>query len=205
MLDEMLDFDEAFNSVKTIESYLEQLPDDYREVSDIKEELIFIKSQMEVFSNAMTNEFMREWVDQSEKSEYYVDYAKVRKAYFNLINNDDKYEKWNLTEVANFYTTNAGATMVTFVIVGSWETGDGKYYFDVIENADNSISTRTNIPSEKNSSKSYYYFINGNTIGYTQIDNEDIEFDAYRISEISENYIRVFCFKNSQTYTLYRK
>ncbi len=82
-------------------------------------------------------------------------------------------------------------------------TKDGEYYFDVIEKEDNSLSFRCNLPNEKDYNKDYYYYIDGKNIGYEEIDDSNNSFNSYRIMEIANDYIKVFCYKNSRTYTLY--
>lgn len=199
-----LENDDVFDSIK---EELDKLPNNYKDVSEIKEEYLFISNQKKVLDDAIIN-YICKMFEPDEVNKYYIDYANARRAYLNLVNNDDKYDKWDLIGLANYIlmgTTDDGNKndFVFMVVVGEWTTSDGEYYFDFIEKESNDVSFRTNIPNQKNSEKDYYYYIEGKNIGYEEKDNENNSFNSYRIEEISEEYIKVFCYENSRIYTLY--
>ena len=204
ILNEMMSLDEKMNSIYFIEDNLQKLPLNYRQVDQIREELVFVKTQFEVFSNAIYCDLMKYLCEEEEMQEYYIDYSQVRDAYLRLLNNDEKYDKWNLTQGAENYMVVDG-TYLFFVLVGNWQSTSGDYYIDIIENDDNSISLRTNIPNQKDANYDYFYFTDGRNIGYERTDNSDLKFNAFKITEITENYIKVLCYQNSNIYTLYRK
>ena len=203
---EMLALDKNDNVLNSIKEKLDNLPEEYNDVKTIKEEYLFVSAQEQILGDAIVNYACKYF--EPDNDQYYIDYAKVRRAYLNLVNNDNEYNKWDLIGLAN--DTIMGKSddgynrdFVFFVMVGEWSTKDGNYYFDVIEKDDNSLYFRCNIPNEKDSSKEYYYSIDGKNIGYEEIDNDSNSFNSYRIEEIDEEYIKVFCYKNSKTYTLY--
>ena len=199
-----MDIDGVLESIK---DKLDSLPSSYKDVEAIKEEFIFIESQEQIINDAIVNDALK-WLLPENASDYYIDYEKVRRAYLNLVNNEDNYKNWDLIGLAN--NTIMGKNdegnnkdFLFFVIVGEWSTRDGEYYFDVIEKEDNSLSFRCNLPNEKNYYYDYYYYIDGKNIGYKQTDDSSNTFNSYRIIEITNDYIKVFCYKNSRTYTLY--
>lgn len=199
-----MDIDGVLESIK---DKLDRLPSSYKDVEAIKEEFIFIESQEQIINDAIVNHALK-WLLPENASDYYIDYEKVRRAYLNLVNNEDNYKNWDLIGLAN--NTIMGKNdegnnkdFLFFVIVGEWSTRDGEYYFDVIEKEDNSLSFRCNLPNEKNYNCDYYYYIDGKNIGYEQTDDSSNTFNSYRIIEITNDYIKVFCYKNSRTYTLY--
>ena len=202
---EMQAMDDKWKSLEFIEEELALLPSDYQDVAQIKEDLIFIKSKYSVFSDAVVKTFMKQLMGDATKEkleEYYVDYAKVRNSYLSLKNNANKYKNWNLSYFADDYVFDGDDNGILLgVIVGLWEDSNGNY-INIVETETNSLTFGSNLPNDKDSSKSYYYFIKGNIIGYeSQTDSEDT-INAYRIVEIGEDYVKVFCFKNSRTYTL---
>ncbi len=202
---EMQAMDNQFSSLKFIEEELALLPADYKDVAQIKEELIFIKSKYEVFSDAFfrkLSKLLMTDATQEELEEYYIDYAKVRNSYLSLKNNADKYNNWNLSYFADDYVFDGESTSILLaVMVGMWEDANGNY-INIVETETNDLTFGSNLPNAKDSSKSYYYFIKGNIIGYKSQTNSEDTINAYRIVEIGEDYVKVFCFKNSRTYTL---
>ncbi|MBQ4091654.1 MAG: hypothetical protein IJC64_05000 [Clostridia bacterium] len=208
MCEEMLDMTKD-DSLSSIKEKLDSLPTEYKDVANLREEYTYIKAQYQVLSTAVVNDFLK-YVLPEEAEKYYIDYAQVRRAYLNLINNAENYPKWDLIGLANdelMGKNDAGnsRSWMFFVLVGNWSTSDGEYWFDIVENEDNSLSFRTNLPNNKVYSKSYYYNIEGRIIGYEEIGDESNSFNAFRVSEIGDDYIKVYCFKNSQTYTLYKE
>ncbi len=205
---EMQTMDDKLGSLEFIEEKLALLPSDYKDVAQIKEDLIFIKSKYEVFSDAVFRTLMKQIMTdatQEELEEYYVDYAKVRNAYISLKNNADEYKNWNLSYFADNYVFDGDNNGILLaVIVGLWEDSNGNY-INIVETATNSLTFASNLPNEKDSSKSYYYFIKGNIIGYQLQTNTDEIINAYRIVEITEDYVKVFCFEDACTYKLTQK
>ncbi len=203
---EMQTMESKLKSIDFIEEKLSLLPDDYKDVSQIKDDLIFIKSKYEVFSDALFRTLMKRFMTdatQEELEEYYVDYAKVRNSYLSLKNNADKYKNWNLSYFADNYVFDGDENGILLaVIVGSWEDNNGNF-INIVETETNDLTFGSNLPNDKDNSKSYYYFIKGNIIGYVSKTNEEDTINAYRIVEIGDDYVKVFCFKNSRTYTLY--
>ncbi len=197
--------DSAFTSIK---EKLYSLPNDYRDVEEIKQEYLFVDLNYQILQDAIINDVLK-GLSPDEANEYYIDYAKVRRAYLNLINKFEDYYRWDLMGFANdtlMGTNDAGYNRdwIFFVIVGNWTTKDGEYWFNVIENDDNSLRLRCNIPNNKQTGTSYYYYIDGANIGFEEIGNTENTFNAYKVSEIGSNYIKIFCYKNSITYTLYQ-
>ncbi len=207
LLAEMLDL-EKDDQLASIKEKLDSLPSDYKDVADIKNEYIFINAQYKIMFDAVVNDILKQMLpDNAEK--YYINYANVRRAYLNLINNADKYSRWNLIGLANDYfmgKNDAGnyKKQMFFIMVGEWTTSDGDYWFDVIENEDNSLSFRCNLPNNKVYGTTYYYDINGRNIGYAEGDSEEVSFNAYRIEEVGTDFMKIFCYKNSTTYTFYK-
>ncbi len=207
---EMYTMENKLKSLEFIEEELALLPHDYKDVAQIKEDLIFIKTHYEIFSDAVFKNLMQQIMinggaTQEELKEYYIDYAKVRHAYLTLKNRAEDFPNWNLVHFADHYVydgDNHGILLA--VTVGFWEDEQGNY-INIIETDTNSLRFGSNLPSQKDTSKSYYYFVDGKIIGYQlQTDSTQI-INAYRIVEIAEDYVSVFCFKNSRTYKLTKK
>ena len=202
---EMQEMDEKLKSLEFIEEKLALLPLDYKDVSKIKEELIYIKSRYEIFSDAVFKILMKQLMTdatQEELEEYYVDYTKVRNAYLSLKNSASEYKNWNLTYFADNYIFDGDDYgLLLAVIVGLWEDGDGNY-INIVETSTNSLTFGSNLPNDKDGTKSYYYFIKGNIIGYESQTNSNEVINAYRIVEIGDDYVKLFCFKNARTYKL---
>ena len=208
LLAEMLNM-EKDNALTSIKEKLDLLPSDYKDVSEIKSEYIFINAQHQVIFDAMVNDILKQMLPDNAE-EYYVNYANVRRAYLNLINNADKYSRWDLIGLANeefIGKVDEGTyrDKVFFIMVGEWTTSNGDYWFDVIENENNSLSFRCNLPNNKLYGMTYYYVISGRNIGYSEGYSEDVSFNAYRIEEVGTDFIKIFCYKNSITYTFYKQ
>lgn len=203
---EMITMENRVESFEAIEEYLASLPNQYKDVATIKEDLIFLKAQHDVFTDALFRKIMKQIISDTtleEYKEYYVDYSKVRRAYLNLINNQQNYPNWNVANIANNYifTGDEDSSIFLYVFVGLWEDSAGNY-INVVENATNDITFGSNLPNSKVASKSYYYFVEGRVIGYCLQSDQEQKISAYRIDEIGEDYIKIFCFKDSIVYTL---
>ena len=207
---EMLSMDDKLGSIEFIEEKLALLPYDYKDVSQIREELIFVKSKYDVFTDAVFKTLMKQILSlngasEEELEEYYVDYTKVRNAYLSLKNSSDEYKNWNLDYFADEYVFDGDDNGILLaVIVGLWEDSNGNY-INIIETASNSLTFGTNLPNGKDNTKLYYYFIKGNIIGYMSQTNPEETINAYRIVEIGNDYVKLFCFENNVTYKLIQK
>ncbi len=201
---EMLTMDNKVKSLELIKEYLEKLPHAYKDVDKIFNEYLFIKSQYDVFTNALFCNLMKTiiGVESEEYDEYRVDYAQVRRAYFNLIDRKDVYSDWDIVGLADDYVFDGdGNGILLCIVVGLWEDDAGNYV-NIVEKEDNSLGFGSNIPRATISSEQYYYFIDGRVIGYVQKDDTDVKINAYRITEIGKDFIKVYCFDNNRVYVL---
>ena len=86
-------------------------------------------------------------------------------------------------------------------LLGNWSTWSGNNYMNFYEE-DNGISVSYNLPHEQPAGTKYYD-IQGMTFVFLD-ENSKVLSNVYDISITDYNTIRVFCYSNNQTYTLYR-
>ncbi len=202
---EMQTMENKLKSIEIIEEKLALLPLDYKDVAQIKEELIFVKAKTDVLSDTVYRIAMKAILagsSQEQLEKYYVNYAKVRSAYLALKNKADDYPHWNLGYFADSWAFGGGESGLIFtVLVGLWQDSNGNY-MNIVESERNALSFGSNLPNNQKSQKTYLYFIKDDLIGFVAIEDGEDSFNAYRIMEIADNYIRVFCFFNGRTYKL---
>ena len=93
--------------------------------------------------------------------------------------------------------------MICAILTGYWETLDGSYNIEFYEK-DDSISCSYNLPRPTQPSNTAYYSIKSMVWVWTDKDDKVLT-NVYRISFVNFNTIKVYCYSNSKTYTLYRE
>ena len=203
ILEIMQTMQNRLGDIDSLEELLSQIPNNYRDVAEIKEQLIFVNSQFEVFSNAIYCDVMKSLVSDEEKPQYYINYPSVSRAFFSLIENDEVYNKWNLTNAANAWLEGAeDRILLLSILYGDWSDDQGNILRST-EDEYNNLIFGCNLPNERDSQKTYFYSIKNRDISFSATDGSDT-FLAYRITDITEDYIKVLCFADSLTYTLYK-
>ena len=180
-------FNESSTSTSTevieeIEKCFDAIPDNYKDTASIKEEFIYIKSQIDVLQNFST-----------------ANYANHETA-LTLLYQDSYYTKWDLKKFVNS-SAFENKNILTSALLTEWKDSEGNY-LKFAEKENNDAWLYTNLPNKKDFSKDYNYFIEGNLIGYYVQDDYSTKFNAFRIESISYDTIRVFCFKNDTYYIL---
>ena len=181
-----------------IEDIIESLPSNYKDVAEIKKEYTQIQKQMKIIESA--------------KRKNDADSTKMRDAYVALYNFNSTHHNWDLSDYLNGVLENSFSI---FVFGKEWENSN--FYFHWHEDgADGGERLGTNLPNNKESGKDYYFYnaytdgsglLNPHQFGYENINNSTDKFLAFRIIDVSYSnnkwQIKIFCYSNSNTYTLY--
>lgn len=194
----MLDIGYYNYNYDDIEDIIESLPSNYKDVAEIKKEYTQIQKQVKVIESAKRNND--------------ADSTKMRDAYVALYNFNSSHHNWDLSDYLEGVLENSFSI---FVFGKEWENSD--FYFHWYEDGDGSGERLgTNLPNDKESSKEYYFYndytdgsglLNPHQFGYANINNSTDKFLAFRIIDVSYSnnkwQIKIFCYSNSNTYTLY--
>lgn len=217
---EMLTLNDKWESIEKIEEYLNSLPQKYKDVASIRTEFIFVKTQFQIFFDAevdLAYNAILDITNNKEAERRTIDLASIQKAYFNLIEKHNQYTKWDLQKGAEEWiaTSPENNLLLRACLMGIWsfeekrynsildKTTTTSYYIQFTERGDHTLSFTTNIPNDMEEGTEYFYFVEGNTIGYK--DKDGNKFNAYKILELSKEYAKVLCYKNSKIYTLHRE
>ena len=183
----MMHFDN--DSQANIESYLNELPYDYRDTETIREQFALVtKCTMQI--NAV-NPFKMQTIACD----------KARQAYVNLLTFNNSVATWDFTDYFN--------SKIKVIIFGiRWSSNDGELYWH--EDAEMMYFYCT-LPNEKSQQKEYYFYYNYKSdsviFGYQEKVGENT-FDAYKIYALSYSFkdeqfkIQVDCYKDKETYTM---
>lgn len=177
----MMNF-EKFN-IEEISETIEKLPGDYKDMSTIK-------SRHELI--------MRE-VKMIEDNSLPVDYERMRIAYYNLKTIDENTSNWDLSE----YIDNRDTRIQLYGI--NW-TNDDQYMTFVVDITDPSdFLMGSSLPNNKTEGEDYYFTHDENYtfLGYKNQNDVADRFNAFRILSIDEEQLRVYCYSDKETYTLY--
>lgn len=108
---------------------------------------------------------------------------------------------WSLAFVQNIAKDDSA---IAYFLEGYWSTYGDDYYISFYENDRGGISSQYNLPHvlQPNGTKYYdiwsltYVYINENNVELTKV---------FRFEIVDYDTIKVYCFKNNRTYTLYRE
>lgn len=109
-----------------------------------------------------------------------------------------------LLELGNF--EDAKKTLVYNGIIaeeylrGTWKTKNGKFYFKINKNG----SSEYNI-AWKDNNKKYYTIYKGDVINYNKTLTESGTVKQIKITPVSKNEIKIYSYRNKQTYTLFKQ
>lgn len=198
LTEQMLDVDYYNYNYNNIDDILEDLPSNYKDVAEIKKEYTQIQKHIKVIESAR------------RKND--ADANKTREAYAALYNFNTSHHNWNLSSYLDGVLENCFSI---FVFGKEWE--NDSYYFQWYEDGDGSGEClSTNLPNNKESNKDYYFYnaytdgsgyLNPHQFGYENINNDSDKFLAFRIVNVSYTsskwQIKIYCYSNSRTYTLY--
>ena len=165
-----------------VDNALEDLPSNYRDVKQIREDYIYIKSQFDILFN-------------EENS-----YESRHSAAMNLLKSDYKYQNWDLTKAINLLAGHNSGYILS-ILYGEWRDSYGNY-FAVYENGVNDIWISYNLPVNTEKDKDYSYTFYGNMLYFQEKDNKDNMIKAFYISDISYSKITVFCYSDNRYYYL---
>ena len=140
---------------------------------------------------------------------------RIRLYYYNIYLFDKEYENWDLTAYLS------EVNIVQLIFGKYWtrniNTANGLYFNWYEDNTnDGKMTLKTNVPNKLESGKQYTYGVkykpeesNSVIIYYTNINDKEDTFDAYRVSNfrISNDYyyFDVQCIKNETLYSLSTK
>ena len=131
--------------------------------------------------------------------------AKELKELFDLsfrewFNNNREFaqQKWN--EMSILRDRVEQDYVITYFLEGEWSTEDGKYYFNMSENH----FTRNNLPATTKPSGGKYYDIE-DLIYYWDDDSSNHLARVFKFTIVDCNTIKIYSYKDYNTYTLYRK
>ena len=103
---------------------------------------------------------------------------------------------WDTPLVKNLFRSN---NVIVGFLVGNWTTADGTYQFRI----DDSYSCYTDLPRMDRPDSAKTYWVDDYV--YTWNDSGDnIVAQVYRFELVEQNTIKIYCYDNGQTYTLYR-
>ncbi len=114
----------------------------------------------------------------------------------------DKTAYSNLLEILSF--SNAKQVMIRcypeHFLKGTWKTASEKYYFKLKKKSDGSLQASYSLPY-KDLSNSYFSFEDG----IYQLSNNSKSKDVFKFTIVNDHTIKVYCYKNGKTYTMYRQ
>ena len=161
-----------------LENLLEEFPPFYLDIDEIKEECKIFKM------------YFKSLFDKSAS------YSERHDVAMTLLKKGN-YNGWNFERAIFHYMSYQDILEV--VLFGEWGSS---YSFYFSEKDDNDIWLYTNLPNDKESGVTYFFFIDNRVIGYESADGNSVKFNAYRIVDISFNEVKIYCFSNNKYYTL---
>jgi hypothetical protein len=169
-----------YSDLETIQGDLNFLPFDYRDSQLIRTELQLIINDMNVI----------------RRSKVVEDYKRMRTSYYNLEALNNTLYRWDITGLLDNQD-------VLITLVGEYGTSA---YFNLQPcGFRDDFCLDTNLPTDRESTKEYYYYHNDYEVfGYDNKNNEAERFDAFRVFGVYKDYIEIYNFKDKQIYTLRR-
>ncbi len=166
-----------------IKELLDDFPDNYEDVEEIREEYKYLESYFKELFNSRNS------------------YSERQRAAMHLLKIDKEYSRWGLTNAIFYYTYSIEAILKA-VLLGNWEDESG-YYLGFHEESNNDIWFSHNLPTAKNSDVEYYYFTENHIIGFYPKGDSSSKFNAFRVTDISHKAITIYCYKNNSYYILH--
>ena len=173
---------EKFN-VEEIGETIEKIPSEYKDMSTIKKRYELI---------------MRE-VKMIEDNSLPIDYERMRIAYYNLKTIDEFTSNWDLSE----YIDNRDKRIQLYGI--NWTNDDQYMTFVTDINDPTDFLMGSSLLNNRTEGEDYYFTHDENYtfLGYKNKNDVADRFNAFRILSINEEQIRVYCYADKETYTLY--
>ena len=107
---------------------------------------------------------------------------------------------WSIDFVQDFLQSD---DMITYFLEDYWTTYNGDYYLNFYENDDGNTTCSFNLPWVAEPAGTKYYDIE-DLILYWDGDNNNHLAKVYRFEIVDFDTIKVYCYKDNKTYTLYR-
>ena len=92
---------------------------------------------------------------------------------------------------------------ISYFLLGEWNTSTSSYYIEFYKNTNGGISASYTLPWPTQPSNVKYYEIDDMIFYWDDINSNHV-MKVYRFEIVDYNTIRAYCYKNGQTYTLYR-
>jgi hypothetical protein len=172
-------FVSSFN-IDSIDDSFNGLPGIFRDVANLRSDYDYIYGQYSIMSRTFNQ-----------------DYKLMRDAYFNINDYAILDSRWGLNPLLNAYNDRP--------LYGEWKTNcfsSSSTYFQLTP-GENGPLLGTNMPNDQVSGRSYYYFKSNDwkTIGYTNINNSNEEFESFKILSVNRTQLRIRNLKNDSIYT----
>ncbi|MBE6621725.1 MAG: hypothetical protein E7630_02095 [Ruminococcaceae bacterium] len=107
---------------------------------------------------------------------------------------------WSIDFIQDFLQSD---DMISCFLEGYWSTYSGDYYINFYESDGGGTSSEYNLPWVSEPYGTKYYDIRSLIYIYTNEDSKELA-KVYRFEIVDYDTIKVFCYKNNRTYTLYR-
>lgn len=92
---------------------------------------------------------------------------------------------------------------ISYFLLSDWNTSSYSYHIEFYKNNNGGISATYNLPWPTQPSNVAYYDIDDMIFYWDDINSNHV-MKVYRFEIVDYNTIRVYCYKNGQTYTVYR-
>ena len=181
------------NSVYEIDTLLEKLPENYKNVGNIEAQYKIIKKHATTLSECSS---IRSWSYNEGSGD------KIREAYIQLKKLSPGYLDWN---IEGFLDSIRIELLLFDAEWGNYSYSfEWNYYEDLFDER-----LTTDIPNNKETGKEYYFtadkFADYIIFGYENKADSKDKFDAFKVSNLrytnSNFYVDVYCYKNSMKYT----
>lgn len=172
----------GYFNFKNINDLLDALPEDYKDVNRIEKEAAFIE---EYYKNAF--------------GYFATDYFSIHTAAMTLLREAENYPDWHLQELVYNRGKLSKETMLG-ILLAKWEDANGNSI--KIYEGESGIILHNNLPNDKKSSEKYYYYVNGDTFGYSLQSDSNSKFKAFRVISITATTLTVYNYKDATYYYL---
>jgi hypothetical protein len=178
-------------SCSSVDSLLNELPDDYKEVSSIRSEYYTFRKDVKVIEDARLTD---------------AESDNVRTSFIKLLKANSSNIYW---DISAFLTSSYVYEKVIFGY--EWNCYSGMFFYHENPEGQNLTWLSTSLPTNKDEAKEYYFYINkatnGLVFGYTNQSDSNDKFDSFIVNKVSltnEIYLSIslYCYANKTTYSL---
>lgn len=175
-------------SINEIIDCLCTLPKYYKDVAEITAQATYINKRINDLNQALID---------SDPS-----YSSIQQSYMELCERADTYEKWDIAGITEYYLK--FDSVIYSFLEGEWENSAG-YSFEMENTTSDVFFITTNLPSKKDPNAKYSFHIENQIVYYTNKANKNDSFGAYKILQVTNSSVSIYCYSNSKTYVLQYK